>query len=600
MFNPTNIPDELIACECLSEDECSAIASKPSYKDQIRMLIRKIKARGPQKIEKFLEIVGKDHPYLQQEVNKSLEGIVSESKSNPICVICVMRAAVDLKDVGDNLWEAEIISDDIYGDIMECESIHISKPILWDNIIYSIDNFEDPEHALDTLISALESKYKYIVEYLRETPQRPSLNCSCCRKRRIRARPLWSDCGSQTDLSTTSEVPKTKLPKTIYMQEGGISDEVQSITSSQDLLSGSFRGLSYDALERYDSIGNNSDKVFSQSLEIQNPTVTSTINDVLENNDENRSRHLSGHFIPQEPSIDTGECNRSIPFFSEPSQNFFGEHAERPSQIFDERPERPGFHHSLSVQSNVTVAGNRFTTSDEATLSSSSYDRNQFQRSSQSSDGLVSPGVAREPVDFPKNRGDESNNESAKESDDEEPLYVRQKGYRRRRLRSSTDTVDMEDQVDNQRSSHIDRARQRRVQRKRFARQKSLPQGDGNLITNLRSQQDKANDVYSESSTSKQSVKHELRRQQSTGKIGTHGSKSTDTDEDSQELLSPVQNKDVLQPQSPSKRDHNQAKHYLQTSQHYNSFARDKSFKSDTDLRTENLSDALAYSDFTT
>lgn len=598
LFNPTNIPDELIESGCLSEDECSAIAAKPSYKDQIRMLIRKIKTRGPEKIEKFLEIVGKNHPYVQEDVIKSLESIVSESKNKPFCAICVMKSVVDLKDICDYLWQADIISENVYDDIVECDSIHMNRPILWDNIIYSINNFEDPENALDTLISALESKYKYIVDFLRETPERPSLKCSCCRKRRIRARPLWSDFGSQTDLSTTSEVPKTKLPKTIYMPEGSISDDTQSITSSQDLLSGSFRGLSYDALERYDSIGNNSDKVFSKSLEIQNPSITSTTNTVIESNDKDRSRHASGHFIPQEQSIDTGECDRSIPFFC------------KPSQIFDDRPEHPSFHHSLSTQDNETVVESPFTASDEATHSSSTYNGNQVQRSSQSSDGLVSPVVAQKAVGFTQNRGNDSSKESAKESDNEEPLYVRQKAYRRRRLRSSTDTVDVENHMDNQGSSHIDRARQRRVQRKRFARQKSLPKGDIDLTTNPGPKLEKTaiitDPLNPDSRTSKESMKHELQRQQSMGKIGTHNEyKSTDTDEgeekDSQKMLSSIQNKVILQPQSPWKWHYNQEKHYLQTFQHNNSFTRrDKNFKSDTDLRTENLSDALAISDFTT
>lgn len=608
VFNPTNIPDELIESECLSEDECSVIASKSNLKDQIRMLIRKIKTRGPQKIEKFLEIIGKEHPDIKQEVNKSLENIISESTNKPVCVICVMRSIVDLKDVGDDLWKAEIISDDIYEDIVECENTHSSRPILWDNIINSINNYKQPDKALEILVSALESKYQHIVEYLRETPERPSLNCSCCRRRRVRSRPGCSEFGSQTDLSTTSEVPKTVLPKTIYMSGEHHSDDRHSITSSQDLLSSSFRGVSYEALDRYDSIGSGSDisRVFSPRLEIQNSTVSSTTSDVVNNNTVDRSRHSSGKFIPQDISqsgVNVDELNRSLPFISEPQNYVTSE-----SKGGDEQ--RPELKHSISMHSTVTMVANRSTASGEVTQSTSSTDENQNQQSSQSTDGVFSPDVNIPNIlaNLQHEKSNTVNKETTKESKDEEPLYVRQKAYRRRRHKSSNDTGEEEDQIENQASSYLDRARQRRYQRKRFTRQKSLPYGDITLITTPRPQSDQAaaniGTRPQESRKSKQSMKRELRRQRSQGKINTNmDSESFELydveDKGLKKPFNPLWGKDFLQPKLSPKWDHNQAKRYWQMSQLYASSEKVENVKSDTDLRTEELSDTMAYSDFT-
>ncbi|XP_053392894.1 uncharacterized protein LOC123564275 [Mercenaria mercenaria] len=611
LFNPTNIPDELISSECLSEDECSTIAAKSSYKDQVRLLIRKIKARGPHVIEKFLEIVGKDHPDLPQEVNKSLEVIVNASKQKPVCVICVMRSAVDLKDVGDELWKAEIISDDVYEDIMECESIHRNKAILWDNIINSINNSEQPNQALDILVGALESKYRYIVEYLRETPERPSLSCSCCRRRRVRPRPNMSEFGSQTDLSTTSEIPRTKLPKTVYMEGEYTSEESRSVSlcSSQEVLSGSFRGISFDLLDRYDSIGSNSDRVFSKSSEIQDSTVSSTT-DNISNRAKDRNRHSSGHFVPHDHShdvMDNNELNRSIPLISEPP----GSLQDRTVYNIGERPE---LKQSISMHSNVTVCASHSTSSADATHGLSSGE-NQNNRSSQSTDGVSPDGVQgqSDKLEFPKDVENESTKETAKESDDEGPLYLRQKAYRRRRQKSSSDNVPDDDEDDDNyitSQTYVDRARQWRYHRKRFARQRSVPHGEITLITNPRPQPDQtASNVgvrTQESRKSKQSMKRELRRQRSQGKaefenqVGINVTSLPDLeDKGMKKPFNPLWGKDFTQPKLTPKWDHNQAKRYWQMSQLYATSARAERVKSDTDLRTEELSDTMAFSDFT-
>lgn len=342
LVRSTSIPDDLIAEDCLSENECEVIRDKPSPKDQARMLIRKIQNRGPLVITKFLEIVGKNHPELQQEVNSTLEKLVNEHKNKPMCVICVMKQTVDLKDIGDSLWSENIISNDVHGDIYDNPSVHNSRQIYWDHITNSVNSFEDPGVAFDILKRALEAKYKHIVEYLNQTSDKPPLSCFCCKPRRIRQRDrVLSDSGSQTEYSTTSSrIPR--LPTVVYDFDDSSSVNSQK---SSNLPS---ETLSLDVLEKFDSIDSNP---------LQDPHISSTNN--VDVND--KKRHRSGNFVPtpnykennddRHPSIPLGELFDSL-------------------QITD--PDKPNINRSISYQSFSTVRPYQSTSSGYISSSDSS------------------------------------------------------------------------------------------------------------------------------------------------------------------------------------------------------------------------------------
>ncbi|XP_045171923.2 uncharacterized protein LOC123533977 [Mercenaria mercenaria] len=334
LFKTSNIPDDLISMECLSEDECSVISSKPSQKDQTRLLIRKIKARGPEVIEKFLHVIGKDHPELYMEVYKSLDEIVRKYKDKPECAICVMQYTVDLKDIADYLWEQKIITDNIYGDIIESESLYRSRPMIWSSIINSLNDFNDIGEAKAILINALTPKYEHIVKYINQNPDRPSLSCWCCRKsRRARPRPLVSEFGSQTDVSTTS----AKLPK--VLDDDNYSDDSQSVISSQGLQSSNL--LSYELPEVFESMGNIS---FPQP-EIQSSVIdsTTTVTNELTAENENSKRLNSESFVPQTDLNETQYLSSTLP--------------EESSAIVTEAEtkERQELKHSISTVSNTST-----------------------------------------------------------------------------------------------------------------------------------------------------------------------------------------------------------------------------------------------------
>ncbi|XP_045174158.2 uncharacterized protein LOC123535504 [Mercenaria mercenaria] len=314
-FNQTDIPDQLISTGCLSEDECTMIASRSSSKDQTRLLLRKIKARDPQMIEKFLDIVGQDHPHLQKEVNNTLEEIVKEHKHKPVCIICIMQLTVDLRDIGDYLWQNKIISDDTYDDIYENENFQRTRPFIWSNIINCINNYDTHNNAIEILMNALESNYGHISENLRDL-ERP-LCCSCCKRRRVRRKRQISDYESLIDESTTSE-------------------RTQSLQSSQSLYSGSLPKFSLDNIDE-----NSAGQLFALY--------------------EYR-RQISSHFEPQDDTENVdNEANQdqSLQFNASPE--------ELPSLAgIDQGNKRPQLMHSISTSSDATVCDTPLTGPDIA------------------------------------------------------------------------------------------------------------------------------------------------------------------------------------------------------------------------------------------
>ena len=275
LFTSSNIQDDLVSMQCLSEDECTDITSKANPKDQVRLLIRKMKSRGPESIEKFLKVVEKDKPELTEKVYKTLEEIISEYKDKPVCAICVMQNIVDLKDIADPLWEEKIISDNIFEDIISSNSLHHSQPLIWSSIMATLNDHPDHSKAKAILINALQPKYNHIVGYINQNPDRPWLQCWCCTKCKwLRRRPLHSEFGSQTDVSvSSSRIPKF-LVKDDYesLSEGGLSSS-QSLPSAEQ--------FSYENPEVFDNI---------QSPQIDSTTYISSTFETETDNVNNREQ----------------------------------------------------------------------------------------------------------------------------------------------------------------------------------------------------------------------------------------------------------------------------------------------------------------------
>lgn len=273
---PNNILDQLVQHDCLSADEYEQIHARTSSKDRVRLLIRKIKTRSPEQIQTFLDIINKDstQSYLVEAVNKSLQKIIENEKHKAICIICLMKTTVDLKDVGDCLWNARIISDEIYHDIDEMGSIFHNRQYLWTNIINTINESEDPEYGMKVLKEALDKKHGHIVKFLEEIRVKSFPHCFCCKQRRLRPRTTASEYGSTSEISSTSDRYASNIPSFAALSEDDIYDVTQD-TKSSEL-------MTYDILKKFESTDSNGhiNSTTSDLSENQRPELDHSLSNV--------------------------------------------------------------------------------------------------------------------------------------------------------------------------------------------------------------------------------------------------------------------------------------------------------------------------------
>ncbi|KAL3877100.1 hypothetical protein ACJMK2_034855 [Sinanodonta woodiana] len=210
-INDMSLADELLENGCLTEDEYSILETKPSPNDKVRYLIRTMKRRAPKKIAKFVEILGKDYPYLKDAVELSCIQKAKEKKVKGMCLYCKIKNSVDLRDIMDDLWRHNIIDDDLYDNIIDCNPLFINQSSFWERIFIHLNTSSVRVVAKGILIKSLESKYEHISKEMKGYEEE-TLICQCrtLNKQFLRLRPLRSDSisGSISDLSTTTDDPR--------------------------------------------------------------------------------------------------------------------------------------------------------------------------------------------------------------------------------------------------------------------------------------------------------------------------------------------------------------------------------------------------------
>ncbi|KAK3579256.1 hypothetical protein CHS0354_033333 [Potamilus streckersoni] len=210
-INDRSLTDDLLENGCITSNECSELEMILSPGDKVRYLIRTIKRRPPQKIAKFVEILGKDYPHLRDDVEFSCSQKAKEKKLIGMCLYCKIKNTVDLRDIMDDLWRHKIINDDLYGSIIDCYSRFCNQSLFWELIFIQINTSSERAFAREILIKSLEDKYQHISNEIKSY-QEASLICQCrtLNIQFLRPRPLRTDSisGSISDLSTTTDDPR--------------------------------------------------------------------------------------------------------------------------------------------------------------------------------------------------------------------------------------------------------------------------------------------------------------------------------------------------------------------------------------------------------
>ncbi|XP_052781529.1 uncharacterized protein LOC128218042 isoform X2 [Mya arenaria] len=357
--------DKIIEKDCLSEEDCEQIDSKLTTRDQTRLLIKKLKDRGPIVIGNFLAILQEDVAYkhLAEMVNESIIHI-SEQYRDTQCVVCVLRTHVDVKDVGDLLWKNRVIPDRVWDSIVDLDSTYCNRIMIWDEIFLCMNACKNVDEVKDILIESIEKKYPDVTEFIKQIPSKQTMSCCCLRRRSLRQK-RSNSYGSTSDISTTSEIPRGNLPSGNLFSDSDSAFSPSSMDHPTNLflLQHSF---STSLLDRYDSIGS-----AKGNEDVQNTTALS------------RNRHPSEKFDPQESCVNE-ESDRCQSFVSH-----YGEGLPKhvPENMLNQR-----FNRSMSKTSNATLQAPSSVSGNESSIGEHRVSLTSDVRSS-TSDKANSPEV---------------------------------------------------------------------------------------------------------------------------------------------------------------------------------------------------------------
>lgn len=205
----TNLMDELLDIECLTQDEASDITHTGSRKDQIRKLIVLFARRGRGNFIKFLEVIGREHqfPHIARELREIYVQKITEGRSSE-CLLCVIKRDVDIRDIVDQLCNHKVVDIEFLDLLVSTKSGNQNS--LWEIIFSNIDKSANRKQHICYLQEALSKKYERLASKLGLSipPQLGNHICSASRSFNASWRSVGSIESSIGDGSTTSEVPR--------------------------------------------------------------------------------------------------------------------------------------------------------------------------------------------------------------------------------------------------------------------------------------------------------------------------------------------------------------------------------------------------------
>ncbi|XP_062589712.1 uncharacterized protein LOC134251334 [Saccostrea cucullata] len=209
-LNNTQLMDELLDNECLTQDEASDISHISTRKDQIRKLIVLFAKRGRGNFVKFLEVIGRKHqyPHIARELRRIYDLKTSEGRSSE-CLLCVIKRDVDIRDVVDHLCRHQIIDIEFLDLVISGQTGNQNS--LWEIVFSNIDKSSNRKQKIQYLQEALSKKYDKLASKLGFLVP-AQLGNHICSKPITNFSQSWRSTGSTVssigDRSTTSEVPR--------------------------------------------------------------------------------------------------------------------------------------------------------------------------------------------------------------------------------------------------------------------------------------------------------------------------------------------------------------------------------------------------------
>ncbi|XP_045165337.2 uncharacterized protein LOC123529179 [Mercenaria mercenaria] len=225
VFKDSELPDDLLADGCITEDECADLRTKLDRKDQVRVLLSLVKGRDFDVLKKFLKHLRSHNETVATSVEEKFEQNKKDGKRCSKCAVCRLISQVNLKYIVDDLWRNSLIDDGLFNLIVQTEKPAGAQDELWYGVIYSLNNYcvQCPSDVRHTLGNALRKKHHYnhlaqVVEWTMYT--NGELKCRCELQNKIVPFEIFSSMvSSMSPRSSVSEFETDSQSDVSHMNE---------------------------------------------------------------------------------------------------------------------------------------------------------------------------------------------------------------------------------------------------------------------------------------------------------------------------------------------------------------------------------------------
>ena len=261
-FTESNLPDQLISSGQITEDECSQIRNIRSRKDQIRYLINRTKGRDLKDIKTVIELIRSQIPDVVDKIYEQFE----ENKYNHVrcrtCALCQCFTAIDIKDVIDDIWSKQAVSDGFYNKVILSTDPRGCQTDLWKQLIDSLNRQEGEtkREIYDSLFSAILSRGSF--DFLVRPMQRSLSQCTVLKCKCFSAEDIPPLTSASTD-SQPSSTSSGSARNSIYSL-GSIStcsDDISQANDHVETVRVQHRDLQMNLLKPQDSTSFNKTEV---------------------------------------------------------------------------------------------------------------------------------------------------------------------------------------------------------------------------------------------------------------------------------------------------------------------------------------------------
>ncbi|XP_060598458.1 uncharacterized protein LOC132752181 [Ruditapes philippinarum] len=163
VFKDSELPDDLLADSCLTDEECADLRKTLDRKDQVRVLTSIIKGRDLKVLLRFLKHIKSQNEPVARSIEEKFEHNKKTGVRCSECALCNLTSNVNAKYIADRLWKYNLIDSGLYNWIVQSDKPTGVQGEMWRGIINSL-NFHCKKHRSDVcqiLSSALTKNNHY-------------------------------------------------------------------------------------------------------------------------------------------------------------------------------------------------------------------------------------------------------------------------------------------------------------------------------------------------------------------------------------------------------------------------------------------------------